>query len=508
MPAKITLSVAKGKLAGKAFVFEDRTTCIIGRSEDCHPQLPSDEDHATISRHHCLLDINPPDVRIRDFGSLNGTYVNQNKIGQREKDQTPEEGAQKTFPEHDLNSGDLIELGDTVFHVEIDIPVVCVGCYAEIPHSELEAAKRGPGIYQCASCRDKAASAEAKPEPPAASGRCAQCGKDVAAEIGHRRHGDYICKECKANPAAVLSLLLSKAKAGESGLMAIRGYTIIRELGRGGMGAVYLARHDESGRQVALKVMLPEVAAEPRSKDMFLREIANTKCLQHPHVVQLLDSGYSNGTFFLVIEFCPGGSLDKELVARGGKMEISSAAPIIFQVLDGLDYAHSAHVGGIKLHGGQAGTAKGLVHRDLKPHNIFFGDANGSRVAKVADFGLAKAFDTAGLSGQTRTGQAAGTPFFMPRQQVINFKYAGPDVDVWAAAASLYCMLTGVFPRDFVAGRDVWQTVMSTDAIPIRKRDRSIPKPLAEVIDRALTDKPEIGYKTAVDLNQALQGVV
>lgn len=109
MPTKITLTVTQGKLPGRQYIFDSRTTCIIGRSADCNPQLPDDEDHRTISRYHCLLDINPPDIRIRDFGSKNGTYVNGKKIGQRESHQTPQEGAKLKFPEYDLLSGDEVK---------------------------------------------------------------------------------------------------------------------------------------------------------------------------------------------------------------------------------------------------------------------------------------------------------------------------------------------------------------------------------------------------------------
>ncbi|MBV9125107.1 MAG: FHA domain-containing protein, partial [Planctomycetes bacterium] len=83
MPAKVILQVTKGKLQGQEFVFDERTTCILGRADDCNPRLPNDIHHAAISRHHCLLDINPPDIRVRDFGSRNGTFVNGSKIGQR-----------------------------------------------------------------------------------------------------------------------------------------------------------------------------------------------------------------------------------------------------------------------------------------------------------------------------------------------------------------------------------------------------------------------------------------
>ncbi len=121
MIPKITLTIVKGDLKGQTFEFRDRDTCIIGRSDECNPKLPNDEAHRTISRHHCLLDINPPQIRVRDFGSLNGTYINGEKIGQREAYQTPEEGAKLSFPERDLKQGDQIKLGQTIFQVDIEV---------------------------------------------------------------------------------------------------------------------------------------------------------------------------------------------------------------------------------------------------------------------------------------------------------------------------------------------------------------------------------------------------
>src|SRR5262249_47243612 len=265
--------------------------------------------------------------------------------------------------------------------------------------------------------------------------------------------GEFVCSQCKANPGQIIRRLLELAKSGKKEVLAVQGYEVLRELGKGGMGAVYLARHERSGEQVALKVMLPRVAADAWAKRMFLREVAFTRELKHPRVVRLHEAGWDEGTFFFTLEYCDGGSVDKLMRQRGGTLSIDEAMPILFQVLDGLEYAQRAEVVG-RLSDGSEERAAGLVHRDLSPHNILLSGTGGGRVAKVGDFGLAKAFDLAGLSGQTRTGSTAGKPYFMPRQQVINFKYAKPDVDVWAAAASLYCMLTGRVPRDFPEDRD------------------------------------------------------
>ncbi|MGH1394072.1 MAG: protein kinase domain-containing protein [Trichormus sp.] len=156
----------------------------------------------------------------------------------------------------------------------------------------------------------------------------------------------------------------------------------------------------------------------------------------------------------------------------------------------------------MKLSDGGFGKGRGLVHRDLKPGNILLNYIDGKITAKIGDYGLAKAFDLAGLSGQTLTGSKAGTPAFIPRQQLLNFKYVQPEVDVWATAASLYNMLTGEFPRNFTG--DPFLAVLQNDPVPILQRNASIPKNLAKVIDLGLVEKPEIYFKSAVDFKNSL----
>lgn len=504
MPTKIRLKITQGALSGREFVFEEPSSCIIGRADDCSPKVPNDSAHRTVSRHHCLLDINPPDIRVRDFGSLNGTYVNGKKIGQREEGTSAEEASKMSFPEHDLKDGDQLRVGDTVFLIAVSVPARCADCSAEIPADKRLQAERLPGVFQCERCQLKADLAQRKVSPRKKPKVCAKCGRDVAVEIGEHRQGEYICARCQQDPLQILKGMLDKAKAGAADLQKIRGYTIERELGRGGMGAVYLARHESSGGLVALKVMLPKVAAEERARESFLREVNNTEALRHRNIVEFRESGCSSGTFFFTLEYCAQGSVDKLMMRHGGRLSVKEAMTIICDVLDGLEYAHHATIPNVKLHDGRYAEGHGFVHRDLSPHNILLTEVRDVSVAKIADYGLGKAFDTAGLSGHTRTGVTAGKPWFMPRQQVVNFKHAGPEVDVWAAAACLYNMLTGATPRDFPAGKDVWQVVLESQAVPIRLRDASIPKGLAEVIDKALIDRPAISFKTAVELKRAL----
>lgn len=118
-PARITLSVTQGSLKGREYVFEEAAWCVIGRGEDCTIRLPSDQEHAGVSRHHCLLEIAPPSIRVRDLGSLNGTHVNGQKIGQRPAYLPPEEADLESFRTRELKDGDEVRIGYTILRVAI-----------------------------------------------------------------------------------------------------------------------------------------------------------------------------------------------------------------------------------------------------------------------------------------------------------------------------------------------------------------------------------------------------
>jgi len=424
MPDKIILTIAQGKLKGKQFVFDDRTICIVGRAKNCNIQIPDDKYHSTVSRYHCLLDINPPDIRIRDFGSRNGTKVNGKCIGRRKSHQTPSEGAKLNFAEYDLQDGDVIELGKTKFKVNVETVLI-----------------------------------------------------------------EAFILNGEKLPNKLLSAIKNQTDGNPN---LIEDYTKIKDLGVGGFGEVYLARHNQTGKLVAIKTLLPQVAVKPYMKEMFIREVKNTRMLDHPNLVHLKDFCFSDDAFFLVMEYCNCGSVSDLIKVKKSKLTIEEATNIIFQVLDGLHYAH---------------TKLGLVHRDIKPANIFLTIDDGRLIAKLGDYGLAKNFDLAGLSGQTMTGKAMGTPSFMSRKQVLNFKYAKPDIDVWAVAASLYFMLTLKYPRDLV-GVESMLAILKTQPIPIQERDASLPYTLASLINLALQDDSQLNFQSAEDFKQALRQAV
>jgi serine/threonine protein kinase len=267
---------------------------------------------------------------------------------------------------------------------------------------------------------------------------------------------------------------------------------VVRELGRGAQGVVELVEQTP-GEFVAVKTLTEHGRVDPDARDAFQRELNCTKALRHPHIVDFLGSDAENGVLRIRYEYCAGGSI-------AGQLPVDQAVSLSLQALDALAYAHEAAVP-VRLADGSTAIGHGLVHRDLKPQNLLL-TAEGR--LKIADFGLAKAFDQAGLSGRTRTGAIGGSVAFMPRRQVFDYKYARPEVDLWAITACLYWMITGRPPRDFPPDTDPVAVVLRQPPIPIRDRLATVPAALAEVIDAVLDETVQTGPKSAAELAAAL----
>jgi serine/threonine-protein kinase len=494
MPGKVKLTVTEGPMKGKEFTYEEHDTFLFGRQKDCHAHLPNDN---CVSRHHFILEVNPPDARVRDLGSLNGTIINDNKHGGRNPSETPEEAANRRYPEVDLKNDDRITVGVTVMRVQVEVPTYCNQCNVLIPDTDKAKCKWIGGTFVCDSCRKKLA-AVPKPQPkPPEPVRCAKCRKDVSREVGPARRGNYVCESCRksaeADPAALLMQMVREFMVGHGSdqVPSISGYEIGKRLGIGGFGAVYQGRRVRDNFPVALKVMLSKVAVDESSRKRFLNEIEVMKGLRSDHIVELYDHGSAGSAFYFAMELCDSCVADL-MVLRRGTLPLAEAKPIMLDTLKGLADAHQ----------------RDIIHRDLKPHNLLIKSQNGRSVTKITDFGLAKSFSKAGFSGMTVTGQYAGTPPFMPREQITNFRYAKPPCDVWSIGATFYNMLTGQVPRDFVRGKDPMEIILHAPVIPIRQRNAAIPEALAAVIDKSLNDNIAGRYPDAGQMLTALQKVL
>ena len=262
-------------------------------------------------------------------------------------------------------------------------------------------------------------------------------------------------------------------------------YRIEGPLGSGGMAAVFRATDLKHDRQVAIKVIHPDVAAS-MGAERFLREIQITAKLNHPHILGLYDSGDAGGVLYYVMPVVEGETL-RDLIDREQQLSIDDALRIAREVADALGYAHSL----------------GLVHRDIKPENIFLSGGH----AVVADFGIARAVSAAGAQSLTQTGMAVGTPAYMSPEQGAGDPNVDGRADIYALGCVLYEMLVGQVP--FTGSTAIAVIARhSMDHVPPPQIVRqSIPDDLEDVILCALSKAPADRFRTAQDMVAALAAV-
>lgn len=281
---RVTLRVIAGPQTGRVFTFEQHETFMIGRSEDAQFCLPHDR---FFSRHHCLLEIAPPQTFLRDLGSTNGTFVNGLKVDTAH-----------------LRNGDRIQGGETVLEVEVSTAEATL---------EMSSNRRHPIIDTV---------------PSMITIQCLNCGIPSKAEVSRPDAKlTFVCDDCRE--------ILKKNP------QPIPNYQMIKILGQGGMGSVMLARSVGDGRAVAIKTLLPEVAVSEQSLKRFMREIEVAASLRHPHIVSYIEHGTHNGMVYLVSEYVAGMDASKLSKARGGKLDYREVIKIIEQTLAALDFAHS-----------------------------------------------------------------------------------------------------------------------------------------------------------------------
>src|SRR5688572_20179687 len=259
-------------------------------------------------------------------------------------------------------------------------------------------------------------------------------------------------------------------------------YEIGRELGRGGMSLVYLARDLRHDRDVALKILRPDIASS-LGTDRFLREIRIEAALQHPHILPLHDSGTAAGLLYYVMPFVPGETL-RDRLHREKQLPVPDALRIAREVADALDYAHSHNV----------------VHRDIKPGNILLSAGH----AVVADFGIARAITAAVGDHVTEAGLAVGTPEYMSPEQATGETIIDGRSDLYALGCVLYEMLTGDPP---FRGRTVQATLARHlhDPPPSVRITRSqVPPAVERAVMTALAKVPADRFATATDFARAL----
>ncbi len=287
-----------------------------------------------------------------------------------------------------------------------------------------------------------------------------------------RHHGGILSlKNADEHPLTEAFAQLSAALAGR--------YRLERELGEGGMATVYLASDVRHERQVAVKVLRPDLSASIGS-ERFLQEIRIAAKLSHPHILPLHDSGEANGLLYYVMPYVAGESL-RQRITREGELPITDAARILRDVSDALGYAHE----------------HGVVHRDIKPENILLT----GRHALVADFGVAKALSEAtGKNKLTTAGVALGTPAYMAPEQAVADPHVDHRADIYALGVVGYEMIVGSPPFTGGSPQQVLAAQVTELPRPVTARRPAVPPLLATAIMRCLEKKPADRWQSADDL--------
>src|SRR5438876_875554 len=260
-------------------------------------------------------------------------------------------------------------------------------------------------------------------------------------------------------------------------------YAIERELGAGGMATVYLARDLRLDRDVALKVLRPELAAV-LGAERFLREISISARLDHPHILTLIDSGESEGFVWYVLPYVRGESLRNKLT-REQQLSIEETVRIATQVASALDYAHR----------------QGVIHRDIKPENIVLHEGE----AMLADFGIALAVKEAGGSRLTETGLSLGTPQYMSPEQAPGDRQLPARSDVYSLAAVCYEMLAGEPPVTGPNAQAMVAKLMTERPVSLRVVRDTVPEALDLAVQKALAKVPADRFGSAGEFVHALE---
>ncbi|MEM6990493.1 MAG: serine/threonine-protein kinase [Myxococcota bacterium] len=271
-------------------------------------------------------------------------------------------------------------------------------------------------------------------------------------------------------------------------------YRVVRPIGVGGMGHVFLVDHIRLQKQLALKILSPEVLAldgGEAQKARFLLEARAASRLQHPGIVEVIDFGSTtSGLPFIVMEYLSGEDLAERL-DRDGAMEWAPACALIVQVLEALEAAH----------------AHGVVHRDIKPENCFLSRAvSGSETVKLVDFGIAKVLtEVSGAGPLTQRGELLGTPQYMSPEQALG-RAIDERSDVYAVGILLYEVLSGTPPFDEGTPMEVLTHQITKPPPPLRERapGRAIPEQALGVIAKALAKEPADRYESARAMIEAL----
>src|SRR6478672_1342336 len=312
-------------------------------------------------------------------------------------------------------------------------------------------------------------------QPVAVLKVCPQCGTEY----------ETAARFCPADGTA----LRPKGSDSLVGSVLADRYHILKRIGEGGMGRVYLGEHGKKNRECAIKVMSPALVNDSESASRFAREASSAARIIHPNVAAVFDYGESEGLIYLVMEYVDGQPLSR-ILAREAPLSVERALDLARQIADGLGAAHEL----------------GIVHRDLKPDNILVSrNKAGKEVAKVVDFGIAKAIQENAGDALTRTGLVIGTPEFMSPEQLLGDPIDARS-DLYALGCIMHLMLTASPPFAAPTREQMIKRRLSEEAPHIQQLDPGLPDSLDRIVNRLLARSPADRYGSASEVRDALAG--
>lgn len=501
---KLRLEVIKGPETGRYFEFTHPDTFIVGRGGKDRPvHLKLSGDDPYVSRQHFMLEIAPPRIYFFDFRSTNPPGINGIEVQEAE-----------------LHDGDIIEVGYTqlMVHVFPEIIQNTISCHCKRCEKPINVKliEGEPPPTICTSCQEKEAESIRKKSSLIAFPVTCTCGKDLSLIANSDgRAGElsgivtYSCEECAKS-------MMTGSAAGKQ----IDGYSVIKELGKGGMGQVYLVWQRETCRLMALKQML-DLNNEALMK-RFCREMTYMKTFSHPNVVRFLESGSTKEGPYFLMEMLSRGNIDTLIDPMNGVMLPELAIPLIIDALKGLAFIH----------------ANNIIHRDIKPENILLQEHRvGVLTPKIADFGISKKYSDAGGSLMTQANVGMGTMIYMSPEQIKDTRSVKEPADIYSMGVTLYYLLTGKYPYHFPTQREIkkfknensakannmgnalellmqlenikppYVIILTQDQVPIQNCNPAISSELAAVVHKAIKKDISDRYETADEFRCALETV-
>jgi serine/threonine protein kinase len=266
-------------------------------------------------------------------------------------------------------------------------------------------------------------------------------------------------------------------------------YEVLRELGQGGMGVVYLAQNKLMGRLEVLKVVSGHLVKRRAILDRFLTEIRNAAKLHHPNIVTAYTALRLGESLVLAMEYVEGLDLAKVVKAKG-PLPVARACYYVYQAVMGLQHAHE----------------HGMVHRDIKPGNLMLARQGNRAVIKVLDFGLAKVQSEKAVdSGLTHEGQMLGTPDYIAPEQIHDARHADIRADIYSLGCTFYSVLTGKPPFQGKSLYDLLQAHHSMEATPLNLVRPDVPAEVAAIVSKMMAKEPEARFQQPVEVARALQ---